>query len=367
MRLSIVARYLIREVVQAWLAVTLVLVAVLLTNRLVRFLAEAASGEIPGDVVLALLGYKALSHLGLVLPASFFLGVVLAFGRLYRDTEMAALGACGIGPRRLYQALLLLAVPLAGVVGLMALQLGPWADRAGEQLQLEAQQRVDVAGLRAGRFLQIQDLSGTFYLERFSADGSRMEDVFVQTRGEGGELVLIAAARGRQEIHPETRDRHLVLEDGYRYQGVPGSPQWRVVRFERHGVLIREAEVGEARLRHGGMPTEVLLASDAPRLRAELQRRLSAPLMVFVLALLAVPLSRSSPRDGRYGRLLAAVLVYAIYSNLLTVAQGWMEDGDLPVALGLWWVHGLLAALGLILLWREYGLRRRPRAVEAGA
>lgn len=364
MILSVVARYLVREVALAWLAVASILVAVLLTNRLVRFLAEAASGELPGDVIFQLLGYKALGHLSLVLPASFFLGIVLAFGRLYRDSEMAALAACGVGPRQLYKALFLLAVPLAGLVGWLALEVGPWASRVGEQVQAEAEQRVDVQGVRAGRFMQPERAQGMFYVERLSEDGRRMEGVFVQS-GRGEDTVLIVADSGRRQTDPESGDRYLVLEDGYRYQGIPGTAAWRVIRFQRHGILIEESGPVTARVRRAGQPSSALWGSESLSGQAELQWRLSAPLMVLVLTLLAVPLARSAPRDGRYGRLLAAVLIYAGYSNLLTVGQDWIEDGAVPVAVGLWWLHVVVALAALVLLWRQYGLRRRPRPLEA--
>lgn len=366
---TIVARYLIREIGQAWLAVTLVLTAVLFTNRLVRYLGDAASGAIPGDMVMQLMGYKALSYLALAIPGSFFLGIILALGRLYRDSEMAALGACGIGPRELYKALFLLAAPLTMLIAWMALDMGPWAAREGREAEQLAQEAVEIQAIRPGRFIQSSQADGMFYIERFSEDGERMRNVFLQTR-QGGEQILLSADEGYVEADPETGDQYLVLLDGRRYDGEPGQGRWREYEYAVHGVRIAEGDPPEVRVRRDGMPTSDLWGSDDLSDISELQWRLSMPVMVITLGLMAIPLSRSSPRDGRYGRLLLAVLVYAVYSNGLTVSQGWLEDGTLPPWLGLWPVHAVAATVALLWLAHQYGVlrpRRGGRSRSGGA
>ncbi|WP_290648606.1 LPS export ABC transporter permease LptF [Aquisalimonas sp.] len=366
MGLSIVSRYLIREIAQAWLAVTLVLVAVLFTNRLVRYLGDAASGSLPGDMVMQLMGYKALSYLALAIPGSFFLGIILALGRLYRDSEMAALGACGVGPRELYRALVILVVPLTVVIAWMALEMGPWAAREGREAEQLAREAVEIQAIRPGRFIQSSQADGMFYIERFSEDGERMRNVFLQAR-RGGEQILLAADEGYVEADPDTGDQYLMLLDGRRYDGVPGSGRWRDYRYKVHGVRIAEGEPPDVRVRRDGQPTNELWGSDDLRDTSELQWRLSMPVMVVTLGLMAIPLSRSSPREGRYGRLLLAVLVYAVYSNGLTLSQGWLEDGTLPPWIGLWPVHAIVAILAVVWLSRQYGLLQlRPGKGKPG-
>lgn len=358
--IAIVTRYLIREIAQAWLAVTAVLVAVLFTNRLVRYLGDAASGALPGDIVMQLMGYKALSYMALAIPGSFFLGIILALGRLYRDSEMAALGACGVGPGTLYRALFMLAAPLTLVIAWMALDMGPWAAREGDAAEELARETVEIQAIRPGRFIESSRADGMFYIEGFSDDGERMQDVFLQTR-QGDEQILLAADEGYVETDPETGDQYLVLLDGHRYDGIPGQAQWRQYRYQVHGVRITEGEPPALRVDRDGKPTAELWRSGDLRDISELQWRLSMPVMVVTLGLMAIPLSRSSPRDGRYGRLLLAVLVYAVYSNGLTVSQGALEDGTLPPWLGLWPVHAVVAVLALLWLARQYGLLRRRR------
>ncbi len=360
LKLSIISRYLVREIGLAWVGVTLVLVVVLFANRLIRYLGAAASGTLPGDAILTLMGYKALSYTAFVLPGSFYLAVILAMGRLYRDSEMSAMGACGIGPGHLYRALTLLMIPLVLLVAWLSFEIQPWAAREGREAEQVAQQAMEVRAIRPGRFLESSRGGGVFYIEGLTGDGERMRDVFLQVLQEG-ERVVARASEGYLEMDPDTGDQYLVLEDGYRYDAVANDKGWRLIQFQRHGVRITEGETPRVDVRRDGMPTRDLIGSPDPRERAELHWRIAMPVMVVTLGLLAIPLSRSSPRDGRYGRLLLAVLLFVVYFNLLTVAQGWLEAGRTPDRLGLWPVHLSMVLVAVVWMLRVYriGLRRR--------
>lgn len=329
---------------------TVILFVVLLTNRLILFLSDAASGDIPGNLIFELLGLKALANLGTVLPASFFLAIVLALGRLYRDSEMAALAACGIGPREMYRALLLFAVPLALLVGYLSLEFGPWAEHKAQLTVAQAQQSNRLQGVRPGRFLDLGDHQAVAYVGSVDADGV-MHDVFARAE-QNGQPVLILAERGRREVDPETGDQFLVLENGRRYQGVPGQRAWRVVRFRQHGISLGGGGGVVFTAASDALTTRQLWDARDRSAQAQLQWRLSMPVVTLVLTLLALPLSKSAPRAGRYAQLVGAVLVYVLYFNLLKVAQDLLAQGRTPQVIGLWWVHalilgGALAALQL--------------------
>jgi lipopolysaccharide export system permease protein len=359
MKASVLNRYLIKEVGLVWVAVTVVLLAVLLTNYLARIMSDAAGGELPASAILHLVGLTVLGYFAPLLPAAFFLATVLAFGRLYRDNEMPVLAAVGVGPYRLYRALFLIALPVALVVGGLSLWAAPWAKRATEEVRAQAQQNLELENLRAGRFLTSKRADGMFYLEDVGPDG-KMRDVFLQTRSED-RLVLVTARTASMTLDPQTGERFVVLEDGHRFEGVPGTRSWRIVSFAEHGIRIGELPVSPARVRRQGLPLEVLLALPTRENLVELQWRLSMPLMVLTLAWIAVPLSKTEPRQGRYAKMVSAVLVFAVYLNLLKAAQDWVADGRIPLWLGLWWVHGVVVVLGAILLAHRFGLVRRPR------
>jgi lipopolysaccharide export system permease protein len=338
-----IERYLLRETGVAWLGVTVVLVVVLLTNRLIRFMAEAASGGIPADAIFTLLGLKAVAHLSTVLPASLFLGVMLALGRLQDDSEMTAMAACGVGPGRLYRAIFAVAVPVALLVAACSLILAPLAERTGEIYLAKAQQDLEFQGVRAGRFMTLADGELVIYAESVAEDGT-LRDVFAVGRDGAVERVVVAASAERSGT-PEG-GQYLLLENGERLDILPPGEGWQRIGFDTHGVRLEGAQEVAVRFKRDTIATAALLASAGAEDLAELHWRAAMPITTLVLALIAVPLARSAPRQGRYGKLVLAVLLFITYFNLLKAGQDWIGAGHVPAWLGLWWVHGLFAGLG---------------------
>ncbi len=355
----IVDRYLLKEVVLNWLATTLLLWLIVLGNRLASYLAQAAAGDLPGYTVFTLLGLKSVTYLDALLPFSLYLGVLLALGRLYKDSEMAALSACGVGPAQLYRPLLALGVLVAAGLSWLSLVVVPHANAAAYRIVASAKQSTSLALVAPGRFQEALGGDLIYYVENVSPDRRKMTDIFAEDR-HNGRLGIISAASGHQRIDPNTGDRYLVLQNGYRYEGFPGDPGYRVMRFQTQGILI-EPTKPVVRMDLDASPTAKLWHGGRPEQTAELQWRLSIPLAALVLVVLAVPLSRTTPRQGRYGRLFAAVLVFIIYYNLLGSARVWVQHGDLPPAVGMWWVHGLALAAAGVLLYGRNPLRRRRR------
>jgi lipopolysaccharide export system permease protein len=346
--IPVIDRYLLREVIQNWLAVTLVLWAVVVANRLARYLGEAAAGDIPGAVVFSLLGLKSVNYLVTLTPFALFLGVLLTLGRWYRDNEMTVLAACGTGPRELYRPLLSLAVLVGLVLALASLLVAPYTARTAYELQARAESASELGGVVAGRFIEARRGRLVFYAQGVSAAGGQLEKVFVQSLSDG-QLTVMTARHAYPQSDAVSGESLLVLQDGVRYQGRPGEPDFRVMQFARHGLRITEMAAVKPESKQDAIPLRRLWSSADTKDRAELQWRLSLPLSVVVLVFLAVPLSHTSPREGRYARLLTAVLIYMVYFNLLRTTQVWIERDKLITALGLWWVHLIPVLLGLVL------------------
>lgn len=354
LRPAIVSRYIAREVLTVWVAVIVVLFLVLLTNRFVRYLGQAAEGDVPGQLILQLLGYEALSQLGMTLPASFFLATVLALGRFYRDSEISAMAACGIGPGHQLRAISLVAVPLALAVAGVTLFVAPWAERASDALMAQAESLLLVQGIQAGRFFQPEGIDGMVYVEDVAADGHTMEGVFLKGKRDG-ETLLLRAERATRTVDPESGARYLVLHEGSRYEGQPGQGKWRKLRFGEHGIRIEDPPERQVHIGRSALPNSELWSSDRALLRTELQWRVSLPLMLLVLGFIAVPLSRGGPREARYTSMFVAVLIYLLYSNGLAAGEEWVKEGTVPLWLGLWWIHGVGLAVGAIWLVRQFG------------
>lgn len=348
--MTILTRYLVGEVVRTWVAVTAILLVILLSNRFARFLGQAASGKLPESEVFQLLGLAAVQLLGILVPIAFFLAILLALGRLYRDSEMAALAACGAEPGRILRAVYLAGLPVAALVAWLSLWAGPQAAATSARVERQAGQQAELEIFEPGRFKRISRADTVFYSERRSENG--LSGVFIRSRSADQPVVITAR---RAEWEREGGGRILRLFDGARYEGVPGRVDFRIVEFEEHGIRVDTKQEAEGPLEVDNRPTAELLASDRPADRAELQWRIALPVATVIMTLIAVPLSRTSPRQGRYGKLFAGILVYVIYSNLMGVAQVWVEKSVVPPLPGLHWVHAVMLAFGLVLFGRQAG------------
>ncbi len=348
---GIIDRYLLREILLAGLAIVVVLLAMVISYRLARYLNQAASGLLAQDVIWLLLGLQAVRFLVILIPLAALLAIMLTLGRLYRDSEMAALQACGLQPRHLYRPLLLFTLPLAGLLAWMTLDLVPRAITLHEQVSERAREQAELTLLTPGQFRVVMQGQHVIYIGALSEDNLQLRDVFVRSLTADGQ-VITTARRGRQRIDTQENSRYLILEDGFRYE--QNSEGYNTLHFETLTLRLETFQRDFEIRRHEARPTRELLASDEPALRAELQQRLSAPLALVLLTLLAPLLAHSNPREGRYGRVVLALLIYGVYVNMLTVGQNWLERERLPLALGLWWIHALMAGLVLTLMLQHH-------------
>lgn len=360
----VIERYLLFEAARTWLVVAGVLLFLTLGLGFARFITEAAAGNLPVDAVLFLALYSAVENSGLVLPISILLAVLLTMGRLCRDNEMAAMLSGGIGLGTIYRPFMLLAVVVALLAAGLSLVAAPRADRAIERLTA-ATASVALQTLAPGHFLTLLDGNAVFYAES-RGDGGALRDVFIRVTHESREgrptQTVVTAEKAVQRTNPDTGAQILVLKNGWRYEGRPGEADYRIVRFGEHGVRIRVDGRAAGADDVSVLPTTDLLASDTAAAAAEFQTRVSVPLSILILALLALPLGRLPPRAGRYGRVIAGVLLYVVYFNLVHLATVWVETNVLPVVIGVWWVHLAMLALAIGLILREQGaFVRRPR------
>ncbi|CAK0763358.1 lipopolysaccharide export system permease protein [Gammaproteobacteria bacterium] len=352
----VINRYIAREITYTLFAVFGILMVILLSHQFVRYLADAAAGEVPGDMLLVLIGLKAISFTGLVLPLALFLAVIVGLGRLYRDSEMVVMAACGIGPLQVLESVMRTAAVVGIILAILSLYLTPWAAEQKSRVLDQARAKPELSGITSGRFQETTRGETVYFVENLKPEGT-LENVFIQYQRSGKISGILAAARGYQEVDPRTGNRFLVLVNGHRYEASLDEKEFRAMEYDQHGIAIPPPHVEVGGRKREAISTTQLFASTAREDRAELQWRWSLPLSAVLLAALGVPLSHSTPREGRYGKIFIGILVYVIFSNLLGVARNWMERGIVPVELGLWWVHGLLLILVVVVMVNANGLR----------
>lgn len=355
----IIGRYLTKEVMNTLFGVTIVLLLVFLCQQTVRYLNYVAIGKIPTSVLFELIAFEAPYILSFLLPLGLYLGILLTYGRLYADNEMAIMQMYGYSQRRLLRLTVVIAIFVAAIVFLLMAWVNPFVSAKRQQVMASDEATVHlVQTLIPGRFQASPDGRYVMYVEKLSRDHQRAQNVFLaqakKTETENAEQnawMLVLANEGYQTKNKHTDEQFFVTEDGYRYEGMPGRNDYKIIQFKKYVIRIPE---NEARITHE--ENETLSMSQLwkdyhlPRRAAELQWRYSLAITTFILAILAVPLSAGRPRQSRYWTLIPAVLIYVVYINLLYIARHWVEQGTIPVILGLWWVHGVMLLLVLAVM-----------------
>jgi len=350
-------RYLMREVATAWLAVTFVLLAIMLSTRFASVLNFAAKGDLPPDLLLNVALLQTLRYLVILIPASLLLAIMMSLGRLYSDNEIAAMTGCGVSLGRLYRPFLWLALVLALATAALSFSIGPWAGRQADFLVKDAKRLVQYTPFEPGQFKPTAGGKAVFYTASMNPAGTQFGQVFAQIQEAQGSSVVVAD-RGDQSGDPATGDRLVRLYDGYRYFGTPGTAEYDVVKFKELTLRLSPPAFDYVNDQRVLSTTGSLLGSADPQDQAELQSRLAAPLSVLILALLAVPLSHLQPRQGRYGKLVLGILAVLVYLNLISFGAAWVGKGKVPPMIGLWWVHGLMLTVALVLIARRQGWLR---------
>jgi lipopolysaccharide export system permease protein len=358
----LIERYLLRQFAASVLAVAVVLLLVGLGGLLVDLMSEIARGKVPAALLLSQLGLRSIQVLPLLLPLALFVGLLLAIGRLYGESEMAVLSSVGLGPQRLWRPLVLVTAPVVLVVAVASLWLAPAGARLARDMIETANRSFLVAGLEAGRFMELPGRGGILYVGELSSDGTQFGRMFVQSEREG-RLDVITATEGELFFEGDT-GRFLHLRDGFRVEGVPTGKDFRLMRFVENELRVPDREIEAESNELEARGTLALYAqTDAPA-RAEFNWRLATPLLALTLGFLALPLGRGEVRQARYGRILAALLIYINAMVLLILGKGWLSTGAIPAWLGLWW---LLVPMALLAAWlfRIDGRLRRPRPEAA--
>ena len=351
-------RYLSGEIARSVFAALVVLGMVSLGGVFADLLGEMASGKVPPPLLLSQLGLRLVNYLPLILPLALLLGDLLALGRLYRDSEMHVLQAVGVGPRRLLRPVLLVAAPVLAVIAVCSLWLGPWADGVARGMVAEANKNLLVAGLEPGRFTPMSN-GGVAYAGAISSDGKRLGRVFVYR--ERGERMDVATARNGV-MYRDHGARVLALEEGFRVEGPTAGDglDYRLMRYARNEMQLPAPDDQRPTDDPAFKPTLQLLGDPSPAANAQLHWRVAPPLLALAFVLLAVPLSRSSPRQARYGSMLLAFLAYLVGIFLMILGTQWLAEGKLPAVVGLWWLLLPMLALGAWLYMRD-GHVARPR------
>ncbi len=366
----VIKKYLAKEIYAHVCVISGILVLIFLSNQVVQFLGRAAAGKLTGGMLLKIMALEIPILLGFLLPIGLFMAILLAYGRLYVDSEMTVLQACGVSQKQLLNYTFTFASVVFVLVLVMNFYITPWLIRDKNKILATNPATIIINTLVPGRFKSLND-QNVVYVENVDNQTQTAQNIFIAKRESvtvhkkinGIDVAtkvpvwrVLSADKAYQMQNAALGGSFVVAENGIEYSGVPGQRDFRVIHFKQYGARIPDTDNIKSKVRYDSLSLRDLWAQafTNKKAMAELQWRISMPLSVPILVLLALPLSRVSPRQGRYRKLIPAVLLYTVYANMQFVARGWLENGTIPSYIGLWFLHIVLLLIALSLYLEPY-------------
>jgi lipopolysaccharide export system permease protein len=344
--------------------VFMVLVTLVLTNLMIRVLGNAAGGTVNPKDAIVLIGLGMINYLPILLTASIFVAVLMVLTRWYKDSEMVIWQTAGLSLFTILKPIISYTIPLSIVIGILSTFVSPWANEQSATIKQRFQQRDDISMLAPGQFRESSGNNRVFFIESMNLENNTFNNIFVTDFGKDRQLVAVSK-QGYIENKP-SGEKFLTLEEGRRYEGTPGSTDFRITEFNRYTVKIDTKAIDPIINSPKLLPIWDLINEPNKIHLGEILWRFGLPLMALVFVIIAISLSYIDPRRGRYTALIMAVLIYFTYSNLLKLMQAWVGSGKIDFLIGSWILHVIGALLGLaFIFYRQnrsitiYGLYKR--------
>ena len=338
---------------------------VIITDKFIDYLGDAATGRIPTDYVLKLLWYYLLAKQSEILPLILFLSVILSFSRLKQDNELVIFALSGVGMRKQFSITLRFAVVFSIFVSYLAFSATPWAEENIRILKKQAWQEANYSAIKAGQFKSLNQGRSIVYVEEITDNKRNMENIFLEIKNKDKNSIIKSELAGF-EVEKQTGDRFLIFENGIRYDIPEVNLDYKITQYDKYGILIDTRDKEDWIPGPESLSTLELLRTDNVKYTAELQWRVSIILACILLSLLAVSLNQLTIKLKSYALFLLGILVYVIYTNLLGISKALVEKEKISPYLGLWWVHILLVGIILTIIYLPVvsGSNKRDKNIQ---
>lgn len=355
--MRVLSRYISREILITFAAVSAVLLVIVVGNVFAQLLSQVTQGRLPLEALMPTMGYTSLNFVVQLLPVAMFLAMVLSLGRMYQDNEMSAMSACGIGYAVIYRGLVTMIAVFMLIYAVMVMWIAPWANDENKKLAHEMSLRSDLAGLTPGRFTENKADRRVMFIESLSEDKREMRELFTHQRDpqRQNEQHVVTAKTAHQEFSGDQMTKFLVLEQGQYYQGNPQHSKYQLMQFDRMTLHLQQPPNRLYEGSRSALPMHELFSREGIKFKTEIQWRVSIVVSTLMLLLLAIPLSYTAPRKGRFAKVIYAIIIYIVYTNILALVKDKLDSGELPLWLGMWPVHFAVLAMMFVLIARQYG------------
>ena len=348
----ILYRYFLKEIILTTLTVSGILTVIAVSWRFSGYLEDAASGLLNSEILFVLIIWRLPSFLEIVFPVSFFLSVILVLGRFSAENEMIVMKSIGLSPRNIGLMILSLSLFFSMISGLVAGFFKPLGERRADQLLIAQASQADFDKLISGRFQSFKFGERVIYARKVS-DQYQLEDVFInayhgEAKGTAARYFSTILARSGYFDSSSGNELILVLQDGVRFYGRPGMADYEVISFQEYGQPIETNPTFSNIIPFSSMTNTELFNSMEPGASAELQWRLAMILLIPVLGFIAIPFSEVSSREGRYGKVVPAMIICFLYIFLLAAGKSALAREEISSLLGLWWVHVIFIMVAVL-------------------
>lgn len=360
----LIFRYFNRELRQSLVTVTAIILIIFLGNQLVRYLNDAAAGEMALAVLGKLMLLEVPYLLSLLLPLTCFLALLLTLGRFSADNEILVMIACGLKLKQQFRLITPTLVTTTLLVAVLTLWGQPHIAMMRDQLLSTTNAGASIDTIVPGKFQSDANEHHVFYIDQSSVDHRHLHGIFMAEkrlipgtdRYDDSQWNVIIANQGEIVEQGIPTSQYLNILKGNRYSGIAGQANGEHGSFDSYKILLAGAAIADTATQMDAMPSSALflLAPHDHLAAAELEWRLSLPIATLLLGLLALPLGQLPPRQGRYTRLISGILIFIIYANLLFLFRAWIGAKSIAVLPGIGWAHLCLAGLTVWFYWFKY-------------
>ncbi|MCD6047413.1 MAG: lptF [Gammaproteobacteria bacterium] len=348
----LIFRYFSRELLNSLLTVTLIVLVIFLGNQLIRYLNDAAAGNMALGVMGRLLILEIPYLLGLLLPLTLFIALLLTLGRISADHEWVVLKACGFSPWQQWKMSVKPCGAIVLLVAILTLWIQPKLAGYRNQLLATTNAGATIETLIPGKFQSSGNHNFVFYVSESSVDHKHLKNIFVAEKRatptkDDTQWNVIKASSGELVEDPMTHAQFIQINQGKRFIGETGLNNYQVIQFDRYLMLARNPPAGAMGNEMDALSLSQLwgiasIKSGDATFRhyaiAELEWRIALPISCFLLSILALCLGEVPPRQGRYARLFPGILLLVFYTNMLFVFRGWIASGKIRAFPGISWM-----------------------------
>ena len=351
---TIISRYLLRNLIVFFLAITFIIGLIVFGNQFVLTTQESLSFGIPIKELMPLVGFNMLRDIPIILTLSLFLSIIITISQLYKNSEAVVMNSIGLGDRDFINLIKPIVFFTFIVVFYLTIFAVPWAKQQKSYAEDETVNASEFSFITEGKFESFKNGEIVFYASESKTTDTvgeqNMEEIFIYALDKG-KPVIVLASEAKKYTNAKSESIYLRLKNGIRYEGLPGNENINILNFEKYDLEIVSGDIQKSISSFSEIEeknTIDLLREGGVKANAEIQWRISQPISVLILSIFGVFLGKSSPRTGKGINLIFGIIIFMLYNNALLVAKSAIESGQLSPLIGMWGIHLLLLLILII-------------------